>query len=92
MALLAAGAVAILAGARRYPRRRRAARTATRGYAAWAVVGVAAAAWQVAAYLHQSRADHPTLSSLANALLDTQPARAAAFVVWLLVTVQIARR
>ena len=59
---------------------------------AWVVLGAAAGLWQLAAYLQEPRHEHPTLSSLANALLDSQPARAAAFVVWVLGTVRLARR
>jgi hypothetical protein len=56
------------------------------------VLAAAAALWQAAAYLQQPRREHPTLSSLANALLDSHPARAAAFVLWLLATIRLARR
>lgn len=62
------------------------------GGARWGALAVVAAAWQLAAYLQEPREDHPTLSSLTNAALDSQPARAAAFVVWLLATVGLARR
>jgi hypothetical protein len=58
----------------------------------WALLAVVAAAWQLAAYLQDPRDDHPTLSSLTNAALDSQEARAAAFVAWLLATVGLARR
>ena len=59
---------------------------------AWAVVLVAGGLWQLAAYLQHPRHEHPTLSSLANGLLDSQPARAAAFLVWVLATLELARR
>ena len=62
------------------------------GLGAWAVVAGAVGLWQLAAYLQAPRHDHPTLSSLANALLDSQPARTAAFVVWVLGAVRLARR
>ena len=61
-------------------------------WAAWAALAAAASLWELAAYLQQPRGDHPTLSSLTNALLDSHPARTAAFVVWILVTVRLARR
>ena len=48
--------------------------------------------WQLAAYLQHPRDEHPTLSSLANALLDSQPARAAAFVLWILAAVELSGR
>jgi hypothetical protein len=62
------------------------------GMARWAVLGGLAAAWQLAAYLQHPRHDHPTLSSLTNAALDSHAARAAAFVAWLAVTVMLVRR
>jgi hypothetical protein len=60
--------------------------------ARWAVLAALAAAWQLAAYLQHPRHDHPTLSSLTNAALDSHAARAAAFVAWLAVTVTLVRR
>lgn len=51
-----------------------------------------AAAWEMAAYLQHPRANHPTLSSLANAALDSYPARTAAFVLWLLGAAMLGRR
>lgn len=74
--------------------RRRAGRThvdAPRAVA-WAAVALAAGAWQLAAYLQHPREEHPTLSSLANALLDSQPARAVAFTLWLVAAAMLGRR
>jgi hypothetical protein len=62
------------------------------GMVRWAVLAALAAAWQLAAYLQHPRHDHPTLSSLTNAALDSHAARAAAFVAWLAVTVTLVRR
>ena len=59
---------------------------------AWAALALAVGAWQLAAYVQQPREDHPTLSSLANALLDSQPARAAAFALWLVGAAALGRR
>jgi hypothetical protein len=53
---------------------------------------LAGATWQVAAYVQHPRSDHPTLSSLVNAALDSHPARAAAFVAWLAGAWELARR
>ena len=89
-AVVGAGAAAMLAG-HRWGRRRPPPRRAA-GAAWWAVVVAAAAAWQLAAYLQSPREDHPTLSSLANAVLDSHPARAAAFAVWIVAGVSLARR
>jgi hypothetical protein len=58
----------------------------------WVVLAVGAAGWQVAAFLQTPRHDHPTLSSLANAILDTQQARATAFMLWLVAMFLLARR
>lgn len=62
------------------------------GAAAWCALATAAVAWEVLAYVQHPRADHPTLSSLANAMLDSQPARTAAFVLWLMAMLELARR
>ncbi len=43
------------------------------------------AALETAEYLSSPRRLHPTLSSMANALMDTHPGRAAVFAAWLLV-------
>lgn len=67
-------------------------RTRGTGVAPWALLAAAAAAWQVAAYMQHPRHDHPTISSLTNVALDSQAARAGAFVVWLFTTVALVRR
>ena len=90
VAVLLAGAAAAGAGALS-GRSRRPARDVP-GWGGWAALAVALALWQLGAYLQHPREDHPTLSSLANALLDSHGARAAAFVVWLLAAVHLARR
>ncbi|HEX6596295.1 MAG TPA: hypothetical protein VF045_05135, partial [Acidimicrobiales bacterium] len=58
----------------------------------WTAVAAATALWQLAAYLQHPRTDHPTLSSLTNAVLDSHPARALAFVAWLAAAAALARR
>ena len=90
VAVLLAGGAAAAAGVRgrRSPRPREDGRRVV----AWAVLAAAVAALQLAAYLQQPRVDHPTISSLTNALLDSHPARAVAFVLWLAATVELARR
>jgi hypothetical protein len=65
---------------------------AAAGVRRWLGLAALAAVWQVAAYLQHPRHDHPTLSSLANAVLESHTARAAAFVAWLAVTVALVRR
>jgi hypothetical protein len=56
------------------------------------VLAAAAGAWQLAAYLQHPRADHPTISSLTNEVLDSHLARAAAFIVWIGAARVLARR
>lgn len=91
-AVLAAGAAAALAGLAAGPRPRGPAGAGPRHAVPWLILVAAAAAWQLAAYGQHPRYDHPTLSSLANALLESHPARAVAFVLWALATVHLARR
>ncbi len=52
--------------------------------APWLVTFGLLAVFEVAAYLSSPRRDHPTLSSMADALMNTHPGRAAAFALWLL--------
>ena len=63
-----------------------------RGVVLWAGLAVAAAAWQLASYLQAPRDEHPTLSSITNGLLDSHPARALAFGLWLFAARGLARR
>ncbi len=58
----------------------------------WAALVAAAAAAQVTAYVQHPRSDHPTISSLTNALLDSHTSRAVAFVAWLAAAMGLARR
>lgn len=92
VAVEAAGIVAILLGAR-WPRPSSPhCRPSRRPVMAWAALLAALAGWELAAYLQSPRAEHPTLSSLANVALEPHPIRAAAFVVWLAVAAMLARR
>ena len=88
LAVATAGAAAIVAGTRcrRDPAR------GPDGALVWTVLVVLLAGWELAAYLQAPRAAHPTLSSLANEVLDWRPARAVAFVGWLLIGADFARR
>jgi hypothetical protein len=91
-AVVLAGVAAMAVGQRqRRPRRSPADGDVSR-IAPWAVLAAVAGAWQLAAYLQHPRADHPTVSSLANELLDSHPARAAAFLVWIAAAWWLARR
>ncbi len=61
-------------------------RKATRwgGAAPWAVLFGLLVVFELAAYVSSPRRDHPTLSSMADALMNTHPGRAAVFALWLL--------
>lgn len=89
-AVVLAGAAAMGVGA--VSRRHRRPAPAVPGWGAWAVLAATTGLWQLGAYLQHPRDEHPTLSSLANALLDSHGARAAAFVLWMVGAVQLARR
>ena len=89
-AVLGAGLVAMAVGSRY--RRVGGGRVDVRDKVVWASLLGALAAWQLAAYLQHPRSQHPTLSSLTNALLETHPLRAAAFVAWLVAAARLARR
>jgi hypothetical protein len=87
--VVAGGAAAALGWRARRPDSGRADR---RRVAPWLALVAAGAAVQLAAYLQHPRDDHPTLSSLTNALLDSHAARAAGFVAWLAAAAGLARR
>jgi hypothetical protein len=91
-AVVLAGVAAMAVGAR--ARRRMPPPTSgdVTGLAPWATLAAAAGVWQLAAYLQHPRVDHPTVSSLANELLDSHPARAAAFLAWMAAARWLARR
>lgn len=59
---------------------------------AWGVLFGALTVWELAAFVQLPRVEHPTLSSLTDALLDTHPARALAFVAWLAGAAGLGRR
>lgn len=52
--------------------------------APWAVLFGALVALEMAEYVSSPRQGHPTLSSIADDLMSTHPARAAMFALWLL--------
>lgn len=91
LAVVAAGTVAMALGSRTRcePQRSRLGR---RDLATWGALLGALAAWQLAAYLQQPRREHPTLSSLTGAVLDTHPERTMAFLLWLLAAARLGRR
>jgi hypothetical protein len=91
-AVVLAGVAAMAVGRRWRRPRRSSSDVDVPGIAPWAGLAAVAGAWQLAAYLQHPRADHPTVSSLANELLDSHPARAAAFLVWIAAAGWLARR
>ena len=91
LAVVTAGLLAILLGTR-WRKVSEARRDVLPGVWMWGLLCGLLAAWELAAYLQQPRAEHPTLSSLADQVLDGHPLRALAFLVWLTVGVDLARR
>jgi len=89
--VLAAGVIAMVAGGAR-PSAGSPRDIAVRAAAPWAVLVGALAAWQLAAYVQHPRADHPTLSSLANTALDPRAVRTLVFAGWLFAAGWLARR
>jgi hypothetical protein len=66
--------------------------TPLRTTAPWILIAGALTAWQLAAYVQHPRADHPTLSSLADNALDARPIRAVAFAAWMVTAGWLAGR
>jgi hypothetical protein len=94
---LATGALVLAAGARAGWGRQRPAgepnrATPTAGIWVWAVLVLALAGWEMAAFLQLPRSEHPTLSSLANLAFESHPVRAAAFALWMAAGYGMARR
>lgn len=90
LAVAGAGLAAMAIGQARRPQNE--ARPARAGAVRWVVVLVALAVWQLLAYVQHPRSEHPTLSSLANAALESHTARALAFAAWLVAASRLARR
>ena len=91
VAVATAGIATIVLGTRR---RRPAERRAVdaRGALIWGIVLALLIGWELAAYLQHPRADHPTLSSLADPVIDWRPARALAFLAWIALGTDLSRR
>ena len=80
-AVLVAGIPLCWVGVRRRPRR--AEPVGRRSAAVWLGVGVVAGAFELAVLLGPDDAAHPTLSLLADPLLDTYPGRVLGYLLWL---------
>jgi hypothetical protein len=91
VAVVGAGGVAMVVGARLSPRPAPPLPT-VRDLLPWAILLAALAGWQLIAYVQEPRSEHPTLSSMGNGLLDTHSARAVAFAAWALIGARLARR
>jgi hypothetical protein len=89
-AVVGAGVVAIAVGSR--GRWRAVSAVGVRDGVVWILLLGALAAWQLAAFFQQPRSQHPTLSSMANTVLDTHLARTLAFLAWLVGAARLARR
>lgn len=90
VAVVGGGVAAMLVGARYL--RQPASPADRRGIVVWVVLLALLAGWELAAYVQHPRADHPTLSSLLDPVLDSHTARAVALLLWLVAGADLARR
>jgi hypothetical protein len=90
LAVIGAGLAAMAVGQARRPQNE--SHPPLAGAVRWVVVLVALSAWQLLAYVQQPRSEHPTLSSLTNAALESHIGRALAFTAWLTAGPGLARR
>ena len=90
VAVVGAGVVAMVAGSRARRTGRRNGRPGR--VLPWFALAGLLAAVQLIAYAQHPRDEHPTLSSVTNAALDSHAARAVAFLAWLAAAVELARR
>lgn len=58
----------------------------------WGIGFALLVGWELAAYVQQPRADHPTLSALVDGVIDWRPARALVFLAWIAIGVDLSRR
>jgi hypothetical protein len=81
VAVLVVGVPLAWIGIRRRPRREAAA--GRRSAALWLGIGGLAAVFELAVWLGPDDVAHPTLSTLADPVLNTYPGRVAGYVVWI---------
>jgi hypothetical protein len=62
------------------------------GVSGWLVLLALMGGWQFLAFVQEPRSQHPTLSSITNAALDSQSIRVVAFAGWLVGAFWLARR
>ncbi len=92
-ATAAASAAAVVAGLRREgPQEGRRRDQRRGGTGAWLVLVGALGAWELVSFLQHPRADHPTLSSLANSAFRSHAVRTLAMVVWMALGARAVRR
>jgi hypothetical protein len=98
LAVVGAGLAAFGAGRYRQfraaclPRWDRGAAAVPRGAEVWVVIVALFAGWELAAWAQSPRADHPTISSMLDSVLGSQPLRAALFVGWFVIGYRLGRR
>jgi hypothetical protein len=63
-----------------------------RGLSVWAALFAALMAWEIVQFFAKPRSEHPTLSSIADAVMSTHPGRFAMFAIWLAVGYWLFRR
>ena len=90
VAVVGAGVVALLWGAtHRHPR---SCPIERRDLAVWIVLAAVLAGWQLAAFVQEPRSMHPTISSIADFVLETHVAQALACAGWLIIMGKLAAR
>jgi hypothetical protein len=63
-----------------------------RGWWVWVALFAALMAWEIVQFFAKPRSEHPTLSSIADAVMSTHPGRFAMFAIWLAVGYWLFRR
>jgi hypothetical protein len=89
IAVLAAGGLAAALGAALIPRDVRPLRL--RHPEVWAGLAAAVGVWELVSFAQQPRSEHPTLSSLTNAVFASHPARTLGLLLWFAVGAWLAR-
>jgi hypothetical protein len=90
--VLATGGLAMVFGARWWPRPAPPPTLTLRAVGPWLLVAGVLVVWQLVAFVGQPRDDHPTISSLTNAALDGRFLRTVAFAGWAVASAWLARR
>jgi hypothetical protein len=81
---LAIAGIAILRSRRRLDTERKAGETVTRrGTVVWVTLIALLLLWELISYRLSPRVDHPTMSSIADAIMSYRPGRFAVFAAWL---------